>query len=73
MFTAYRRRRRRRRAHKKYVKRTLWDLKYKIINLALACERGDLSLVTFNRRILNTARLVRRYEHKLAVLNKLVG
>ena len=63
----------RRRAHKRYVRNTIVELRYKIINLTLACERGDLSLTAFNRRALNTAVLIRRYEVKLAHLNRLVG
>ena len=63
----------RRRAHRRYVERTVLELRYKIINLALACERGDLSLTAFNRRVLNTAVLIRRYEVKLGHLRRLVG
>ncbi len=65
--------RKRRRAHKRYVNSTIFDLKYKIINLALRCERGDISLTAFNRRTLNAARLIRRYETKKSHLNKLIG
>lgn len=63
----------RRRAHKRYVRDTIVELRFKIINLTLACERGDLSLTAFNRRALNAAVLIRRYEIKLAHLNRLVG
>ena len=70
LYTAARRRRRR---HLDYVKDTIVELRYKLINLALACERGDLSLTAFNRRSLNAARLIRRYEVKLGHLNRLVG
>ena len=69
----YWRRRRRRKQHREYVESTIFELKYSIINLALACERGDLSLVGFNRKVLNRARLIRRYETKLGHLNRLVG
>lgn len=65
--------RRRRRAHKRYVEDTVINLRFKLINLALACERGDLSLTAFTRRSLNTARLIRRYEVKLGHLKRLVG
>ena len=65
--------RRRRKQHLDQVNRTIADLRFKIINLALRCERGDLSLTAFNRRTLNAARLIRRYETKKAQLNKLVG
>jgi len=64
--------RQRRRAHLRYVEQTITQLKYKIVNLTLACERGDLSLVAFNRRALNTAVLIRRYETKLGHLNRLI-
>ena len=72
-FGGYWIRRRRRKQHRDYVQGVIVDLKYSIINLALACERGDLSLVGFNRKVLNRARLIRRYETKLGHLNRLVG
>ena len=72
-FLLYTAARRRRRAHLRYVRETIVQLRYKLINLALACERGDLSLTAFNRRSMNTARLIRRYEVKLGHLNRLVG
>ncbi len=64
--------RKRRRAHLRYVSATIFELKYKIVNLALSCERGDISLTAFNRRTLNAARLIRRYETKRSHLNRLV-
>ncbi len=64
--------RRRRKKHLRYVDETIFHLKYKIINLALSCERGDISLTAFNRRTLNAARLIRRYQTKLQHLNRLV-
>ena len=63
----------RRRAHLRYVEDTITQLRFKILNLSLACERGDLSLVEFNRRVLNAARLIRRYETKLGHLRRLVA
>ncbi len=72
-LAGYFRRRARRKAHRRYVEDTITSLKYSIINLALACERGDLSLTGFNRKVLNRARLIRRYEIKLGHLNRLVG
>lgn len=65
--------RQRRRRHFRYVERSILDLRFKLINLALACERGDLSMTAFNRRSLNAARLIRRYEVKLGHLKRLVG
>ena len=65
--------RRRRKQHLKEVNRTITDLRFKIINLALRCERGDLSLTAFNRRTLNAARLIRRYEVKKSQLNRYIG
>ena len=65
-------RRQRRRRHLRAVDSIITDLRYKIINLALRCERGDLSLTAFNRRTMNAARLIRRYEIKRNHLNKLV-
>ena len=64
---------RRRKQHLREVNRTITDLRFKIINLALRCERGDLSLTAFNRRTLNAARLIRRYEVKKSQLNKYIG
>ncbi len=64
--------RKRRRAHMRYVSSVIFELKYKIVNLALSCERGDISLTAFNRRTLNAARLIRRYETKRSHLNRLV-
>ena len=69
----YRAAKRRRKRHKEYVRDTIFHLKYSLINLALACERGDLSLTGFNRKSLNRARLIRRYETKLRHLERLVG
>ena len=68
----WRSKKRRRKAHLRHVNATIIDLRFKIINLTLACERGDLSLTAFNRRVLNAARLIRRYENKKAQLNRLV-
>ena len=64
--------RQRRRAHLRYVESTIMQLRFKIINLTLSCERGDLSLTAFNRRVLNAAVLIRRYETKLGHLNRLI-
>ena len=64
---------RRRKQHLNEVNRTITDLRFKIINLALRCERGDLSLTAFNRRTLNAARLIRRYEVKKSQLNRYIG
>ena len=64
---------RRRKQHLNEVNRTITDLRFKIINLALRCERGDLSLTAFNRRSLNAARLIRRYEVKRSQLNRFIG
>lgn len=64
---------RRRKKHLNNVNASVTDLRYKIINLALRCERGDLSLTAFNRRTLNAARLIRRYESKKAHLKRYIG
>ena len=71
-FKGFMTKRQRRKAHLKYVQDTIVQLRFKIINLTLACERGDLSLVAFNRRVLNAAVLIRRYETKLGHLNRLI-
>ena len=68
----YMTKRRRRMAHLKHVDRTIVDLRYKIINLAIRCVRGDLSESAFTRRALNAAKLIHRYEIKRAHLNRLV-
>ena len=64
--------RQRRIAHLRYVRATISELKYKIINLSLSCERGDLSDTAFLRRVKNAAQLVKRYEVKKNRLNRLV-
>ena len=64
--------RQRRKAHLRYVRETIGELKYKIINLSLSHERGDLSQSAFLRRVKNAAHLVRRYEVKKNRLNRLV-
>ena len=69
----WRSKRSRRKAHLQYVSATNTELRYKLINLALACQRGDLSEREFVRRSLNTAKLIRRYEVKRAQLNRFIG
>ena len=64
--------RQRRMAHLRYVRETIGELKYKIINLSLSHERGDLSESAYLRRVKNAAHLVRRYEVKKNKLNRLV-
>ena len=64
--------RQRRKAHMRAIDATITDLRYKIINLALRCERGDLSLTAFNRRTMNAARLIRRYEIKRGHINRYI-
>ena len=64
--------RQRRKAHLRYVRETIGELKYKIINLSLSHERGDLSESAFLRRVKNAAQLVKRYEIKKNRLNRLV-
>ena len=64
--------RQRRKAHLRYVRETIGELKYKIINLSLSHERGDLSESAFLRRVKNAAQLVKRYEVKKNRLNRLV-
>ena len=64
--------RQRRMAHLRYVRGTISELKYKIINLSLSHERGDLSESAYLRRVKNAAQLVKRYEVKKNRLNRLV-
>ena len=64
--------RQRRRRHYRHVRDVIVDLRYKIINLTLACERGDISETAFLRRTMNAAKLIRRYEVKKSHLNRLV-
>ena len=54
------------------LEETIGELKYKIINLSLSHERGDLSESAFLRRVKNAAQLVKRYEVKKNRLNRLV-
>ena len=65
--------RRRRRAHLRYVKEVITELRFTVLNLALKCERGEISEVDFTKRSLNTAKLLRRYEIKRAQLNRFIG
>ena len=69
----WRGKRQRRKAHLRYVSATNTELKYKIINLALAYERGDISEKAFLRRSYNAAKLIRRYEVKRSQLNRFIG
>ena len=69
----WRSKKRRRKQHLRAIDKICTDLRFKIINLALRCERGDLSLTAFNRRTLNAARLLRRYEVRRNTLNKFIG
>lgn len=69
----WRSKRRRRKQHLQAINGICIELRFKIINIAMACERGDLSLTAFNRRTLNAARLLRRYEVKKNQLTKFIG
>ena len=65
--------RRRRKAHLRYVRAIILELKYKLINLALSCERGELSETAFLRRSKNAAKLILRYEVKKVQLTRFIG
>ena len=69
----WRSKKKRRKAHLQYVSATNTELRYKIINVALAYERGDISEKAFLRRSYNAAKLIRRYEVKRAQLNRFIG